>query len=88
MTIHFQSPVSEAMNFSAALTNACERSGAAGICTNLLHDALATMPQDPRILKLAELFAAQTLGNKSTAVSHEIADLTLELEAEAFFRDI
>jgi hypothetical protein len=80
--------VKEAMNFSAALTEACSRSGPAGICTSLLNDALQSQPVDPRVMRLAELFTARMLGDNSTKLSNEIADLTLEIEAEQFIRQV
>lgn len=81
MSIQSHHPVQDALNLAAILTEACSRTGTAGYAVKHMQDALRTQPEDPRVVRLAELFTSEMVGNKSPVLQAEIDALVIELGA-------
>lgn len=81
MTILTQNSIEEAINLAVILTEACSRSGTAGMAVKNMQEALTIEHKDPRVLKLAELFTSEMVGDKSPALTKEISDLVQQLGA-------
>lgn len=81
MTILTHDSVQEAMNLASILAEACSRTGTAGQAVRRMQDALKTKPEDPRVLKLAELFTSEMVGSTNEGLKAEINTLVNELGA-------